>query len=207
MFHDAVGMSVGDAVVIRRGELEISRAELARRADVDPKTLQALEQGTRWPQAVNRAKIERALGWKTGSLETIRDGGEPTIIPGTPVHYDTAVQAALGARFAEQAERMSKAIRDMTPGIDLTQVVAPAMRTFVRRMTDDSKVIAELDRAMRVKAAELLPTLLDLLDDEQRGDVAYGILAAMEDAGIDTDPFYAKADTGADGDGPADGSS
>lgn len=71
-------MKVGDQVVTRRAELGLSRAELARRADVDPKTLQTLEQNRRWPQDVNRAKIEQALGWAPGSLEAIRDGGEPT---------------------------------------------------------------------------------------------------------------------------------
>lgn len=75
-------MKVGDQVVTRRAELGLSRAELARRADVDPKTLQTLEQDRRWPQDVNRAKIEQALGWAPGSLEAIRDGGEPTELAG-----------------------------------------------------------------------------------------------------------------------------
>lgn len=84
-------MKVGDQVVTRRAELGLSRAELARRADVDPKTLQTLERDRRWPQDVNRAKIEQALGWAPGSLEAIRDGGEPTELDGDEPSQSTGI--------------------------------------------------------------------------------------------------------------------
>lgn len=56
----------------------MNQRDLAMRADVTAATLRSLEQDRRWPQDVNRAKIEQALGWAPGSLEAIRDGGEPT---------------------------------------------------------------------------------------------------------------------------------
>ena len=55
----------------------MNQRDLARAADVTPTTVRSLEQDRRWPQDVNRAKIEQALGWAPGSLEAIRDGGEP----------------------------------------------------------------------------------------------------------------------------------
>ena len=71
-------MNVGKRVVERRTTLGMNQRDLAMRADVTPATLRSLEQDRRWPQDVNRAKIEQALGWAPGSLEVIRDGGEPT---------------------------------------------------------------------------------------------------------------------------------
>ena len=71
-------MNVGKRVVERRTTLGMNQRDLAMRADVTPATLRSLEQDRRWPQDVNRAKIEQALGWAPGSLEAIRDGGEPT---------------------------------------------------------------------------------------------------------------------------------
>lgn len=70
-------MNVGKRVVERRTTLGMNQRDLAMRADVTPATLRSLEQDRRWPQDVNRAKIEQALGWAPGSLEAIRDGGEP----------------------------------------------------------------------------------------------------------------------------------
>lgn len=71
-------MNVGEALVARRAELGLSRAAAAKKAGIDVGTLRSAELNERWPQDVNRAKIEQALGWAPGSLEAIRDGGEPT---------------------------------------------------------------------------------------------------------------------------------
>lgn len=63
----------------RRGELGMDRQELAKKARVDPKTLYWLETGQKWPIAVTRAKVEKALGWASGEMERIRAaaGAEP----------------------------------------------------------------------------------------------------------------------------------
>ncbi|WP_394262223.1 multiprotein-bridging factor 1 family protein, partial [Trueperella sp.] len=73
-------MRVGERVVERRTALGMNQRDLARAADVTATTVRSLEQDRRWPQDVNRAKIEQALGWAPGSLEAIRDGGEPTTV-------------------------------------------------------------------------------------------------------------------------------
>lgn len=66
-------------VTQRRIELRLDAAELARAADVDPKTLASLEKGERWPRDKSRSRIEQALHWSTGSLSTIRAGGQPSV--------------------------------------------------------------------------------------------------------------------------------
>jgi transcriptional regulator with XRE-family HTH domain len=71
---------VGRIVARRRLELGMDAAQLARTAAVDPKTVASLEHGERWPRDRSRAGIEAALGWKAGSLDDIRAGGQPTAV-------------------------------------------------------------------------------------------------------------------------------
>lgn len=66
---------VGQIVTKRRSELGHDAAELARIADVDPKTLASLEKGERWPRDKSRSRLEAALQWAAGSLTEIRKGG------------------------------------------------------------------------------------------------------------------------------------
>lgn len=61
----------------RRGELGMDRQELAGAAEIDPKTLYNLEIKGRWPIAVTRARIERALRWPPGEMERIAAENEP----------------------------------------------------------------------------------------------------------------------------------
>jgi transcriptional regulator with XRE-family HTH domain len=67
----------GQAAAARRGELELTQAELAARAGVDAKTIYNLEAGGRKPIARSRARIETALGWPSGHLEQLARGPEP----------------------------------------------------------------------------------------------------------------------------------
>ncbi|UXE05012.1 immunity repressor [Gordonia phage Lton] len=70
---------VGKIVASRRAELKMSAAELASAAEVDPKTLRSLERGERWPRDTSLRKIEEALGWIPGALDTVRQGGTPRV--------------------------------------------------------------------------------------------------------------------------------
>lgn len=77
--------AVGEMVAARRLELvpPMGQAELARTADVDPKTVRSLERGERWPRDTSRAQIETALQWMPGSLDEMLEGGDPTPAPQT----------------------------------------------------------------------------------------------------------------------------
>jgi transcriptional regulator with XRE-family HTH domain len=68
---------VGRAVAARRGELGMTRQELADAAGVDVKTVFNLESGTRWPIAKTRAAVSAALGWGGDALAAISDGSAP----------------------------------------------------------------------------------------------------------------------------------
>lgn len=63
-------LRVGNAVATRMTELDLTAAELARRAGVDPTTVRALVKGSRWPNPSTRQKLAEALGWELG--DTLR---------------------------------------------------------------------------------------------------------------------------------------
>lgn len=63
---------VAAAVVDRRAELGWTQKDLAAEAGVSERTVQGLEAG-RVPQARNRSKIERALGWENGEMRRIEE--------------------------------------------------------------------------------------------------------------------------------------
>jgi hypothetical protein len=56
----------------------MTQSELADAAGVSARTNHNLELDKTWPQKPNRNRVERALGWAPGSLEQIRNGGDPT---------------------------------------------------------------------------------------------------------------------------------
>lgn len=58
----------GLAVSERIADRSLSIIETARAADVDPKTLRALINGTRWPTAHVLRRIETALSWPAGEI-------------------------------------------------------------------------------------------------------------------------------------------
>lgn len=60
--------AVGELVAAIRQTRQLSPTELARRAEVDVKTVRSLENGTRWPQDVTRVKLERVLGLGPGVI-------------------------------------------------------------------------------------------------------------------------------------------
>jgi transcriptional regulator with XRE-family HTH domain len=72
---------VGKYVVDRRVELGFkTRSDLASAVQVTARTLGDIENGRRGNfDAVTIASLERVLGWETGSLKRIADGGEPQL--------------------------------------------------------------------------------------------------------------------------------
>jgi len=97
---------VADHVRTRRGELGLTQQQLADKAGVDTGTISSLERAGTWPWAKNRAAIERALGWGTGSLSEIRRGGNPII--------DRAAEPA-SARYLDPAEQHIADTPGLTP--------------------------------------------------------------------------------------------
>lgn len=76
--------AVGRAVQVRMAELRHSPTTMADAADVDAKTIRSLVSGERWPQLLQRDRIETALGWEPGTLQNMADGvyaGDPEVDP------------------------------------------------------------------------------------------------------------------------------
>ena len=73
---------VGKIVADRRVRLQMDATALALAAGVDVKTLRSLERGERWPRESSRIKLERALQWDPGSLDSLLNGGEAMAVDG-----------------------------------------------------------------------------------------------------------------------------
>lgn len=70
------GQNVRRHVRAAREDREWSQYDLAQAARVSRGTVQNLENGLRLSEG-KEAKIEKALGWKIGTLDRIRNGEEP----------------------------------------------------------------------------------------------------------------------------------
>jgi len=67
-------LAAGRAVLARRGELGLTRAEVAEKAGVDIKTVWGFESGDRWPIAKTLAAVAAVLGLDAAELMRIADG-------------------------------------------------------------------------------------------------------------------------------------
>ncbi len=63
----------------RRAELDLTWDKAAELASVSKETLFQVARG-RHPRKLTRARIERAFGWRAGSIDTVLAGGEPVQI-------------------------------------------------------------------------------------------------------------------------------
>jgi len=69
---------IGQLIVNARVELKKSQLAFSKEAKVDVQTLRGIEKGNRLPLDVNQGKIERALGWRAGSIRELWDEREHT---------------------------------------------------------------------------------------------------------------------------------
>lgn len=67
---------IGHLIRDARKHLGESMAALAERAGINSKTLWSAETGSRFPHDVNQLKIEKALGWRHGSIQEAWAGRE-----------------------------------------------------------------------------------------------------------------------------------
>lgn len=72
--------SLDDWITDRVRELSMSLGELANKAHVERTTLSNIRNGKTRGHPKSVRNIEAALGWALGSIEAIRDGGEPTVV-------------------------------------------------------------------------------------------------------------------------------
>lgn len=67
-------LAAARAVEAAMGERGWDVADMVRGIGVDPGTLRDFLNGQRWPRTSTRGKIERALGWESGTIRAIAEG-------------------------------------------------------------------------------------------------------------------------------------
>lgn len=128
-------------VVARRGELNMSQQRLAERAGVDAKTIYNLESGDRWPQPKTRDRIEAALGWYSGDLQRIAEGGEPIDYERPPTRREL---------FADYVQQRCKELNLDWLDIARDSDLPPDELAELRRYWDpDARQRSALERALR----------------------------------------------------------
>lgn len=71
---------IGALVATRRKELGLTQSRVAHLADLNIRTVTAIEEGAQWPRTETQTRIETALQWAEGSLADARLGGTPSVI-------------------------------------------------------------------------------------------------------------------------------
>ena len=66
------------ALDARRIDLDLSWKDLAATARTSEPTLRAFRSGARRPTGLTQRRLEDALGWESGSIDAVLDGGQPT---------------------------------------------------------------------------------------------------------------------------------
>jgi hypothetical protein len=90
---------LGRYVVARRTELGFrNRGEFATAVQVSARLISDIEKGRRTNfDQVTLSAVEAALGWETGSIQDVVDGGDPRLRPGAAGRASVQGQGAVGA--------------------------------------------------------------------------------------------------------------
>lgn len=88
-------LAAARALQVWRAGLEMSLAEVAAEAGVAETQVGEFERGQRWPQALTRVRIEKALGKPPGEFQRIADQWELDQVGGDPDELAVARSAEL----------------------------------------------------------------------------------------------------------------
>ena len=94
--------------LIKEGRLEknLRQQPFAKFAEVDTKTLASMEKGTRVAWETNQRKVEKALGWRVGSIQEVLDHAPDT--PKESVTLDSMKEGGAEASWQDLAAEESK---------------------------------------------------------------------------------------------------
>jgi transcriptional regulator with XRE-family HTH domain len=107
--------------LIKKGRLEMGLAQkpFAIKAEVDAKTLSSMEKGTRVAWETNQRKVEHALNWRLGSIQSVIDNAAD--IPAGSVTLASMREGAAEATWQElDAEETAKREGPVTRANQLT---------------------------------------------------------------------------------------
>lgn len=123
--------ALAEAVKGRRHALGFARLYAAKLAGMSKDTWKRVEEAQP-VRELNYAKIDRILGWATGSCLSIKAGGSPT--PAQQSQTDPAVTLA----SLPGSDRRTKALRVVeSASIGVTDLSAPEIRELSARIIDD----------------------------------------------------------------------
>lgn len=77
MPQTAAQRRASQAVVAWLAHHQRNQAWLVRSAEADPGTIGDFLKGVRWPKYRTQGKIEQALGWEAGTIQSVADGAKP----------------------------------------------------------------------------------------------------------------------------------
>ncbi|WP_211255348.1 helix-turn-helix domain-containing protein [Corynebacterium lactis] len=147
----------------RRLALNLTQSDVAELAGVTVRTIGKLERSEATKvKALTAAGIERALQWAPGSLDTIRDGGEPT-----ELQQPTETEAV-----GKQPPTRPGTHSDESGGV-------AELRQSIR---DLDQLPGYVQRVVLDQAVDELPRAIAALDDERRGRLvryAFGLWDEM----------------------------
>lgn len=69
---------IGTLIKNARMELQVSQISFAETISLNVQTLRTMERGDRLTQSVAQAKVEKGLGWRTGSIQEVWEDREHT---------------------------------------------------------------------------------------------------------------------------------
>ena len=155
---------LGNAMKQRRLALNLTQSDVAELAGVTVRTIGKLERSEATKvKALTAAGIERALQWTPGSLDAIKNGGEPTELHQPP----------------ETAPVVKHPLPQPGAGGDVDDL--GELRESIRHL-DSLPVYAQ--RVVLDQAVDELPRAVDALDSRRRGRLvrfAFGLWDEMED--------------------------
>lgn len=169
---------IGEAVRERRLELEISsQAALADHAGVVTNTVAFLERGQKMPWMANRRKIEKALGWPSGTLTAMHQGAAAPVLE--PVSEPTAPAPPLATAQGAAKLRgrvLSIAVRTSEMAATIAEVAARYSDTD----PEAAAAVADIDRHAHELEAVISAGLLDVdLDSEVAFDQLVSALTQL----------------------------
>lgn len=116
---------LGRLVYERRRALGLSIARAARDAGINRATWTAIEDASRDTETYNYGPVERVLGWASGSIDDILDGGEPTLqIPTSVAEPEMARPAETPTPQVEDEAIVKVMQSDKVPESEKPRIIA-----------------------------------------------------------------------------------
>lgn len=118
---------VGSAVRDARNRQGLTQRELAKRIDASESAIRAIERGQPFNKVTGTLRaVERVLGWGEGSIEAVRDGGEPAPAVATDLPPPAGSLDGLPYRIAEAlaaGTALDTRLKSIGPGGEIVVIV------------------------------------------------------------------------------------